>query len=103
MRVLVHYTVKSDKAAENIRLIKAMCDEFNEKQYEGLRYAAFVGEDGVTFFHLPFILGDYDPLPSSEAFKAFKRDIGERYNRPAAPMLVSEVGSYNFHTCETNP
>lgn len=103
MRIVVHYTVNPDQAEENIRLIKAMCDEFNKKQYSGLRYAAFVGDDGVTFFHLPFILGDDDPLPKSQGFKAFKKDISDRYAETLVYAMLSEVGSYNFHRRETSP
>ena len=101
MRVIVHYTVKPEMAGENHRLIKAMCDEFNVQQYDGLRYAAFKGADGITFYHLAFILGDHDPLPNCVGFKAFKRDIAARYDDIAEPMRVREVGSYSFHSRET--
>ena len=35
----------------NVGLAKAVCAELNEKRPAGLRYAAFVAVDGLTFFH----------------------------------------------------
>lgn len=104
MKVIVHYTVKHESALENTLLIKSMCDDFNEHQYEGLpRYAAFKGTDDVTLYHFAFMLGGPSPLPSSTGIMGIKHDIKERYDHRPAHMLVSEVGSYAFHTVAIDP
>jgi hypothetical protein len=70
--------------------------ELNEKKPAGLRYASFVADDGVTFFHLAAIEGDTNPLAETAAFKAFQKDIKDRCDEPPAPVKLSEVGSFNF-------
>lgn len=102
MQAIVNYTVKPESALENTRLIELMCDEFNEQQYEGLRYAAFKGVDGVTFYHF-VMFGEHNPLPDSAGFKAFKSDIAQRYDHSPGYLQVNEVGSYAFHARDTHP
>ena len=61
-KVLVRYKVKPEKADENVSLVKAVYAELNEKKPAGLRYATFVAEDGLTFFHVAEIEVDDGPL-----------------------------------------
>ncbi len=95
-KVLVRYKVKPEKADENVSLVKAVYAELAEKKPEGLRYATFVAEDGVTFFHLASIEGDSNPLAATEAFAAFQKDLKERCDEPPAPVKLSDVASFNF-------
>jgi len=94
--VIVRYKVKADRAEENVGLVKAVYAELNETKPEGLRYATFVAEDGVSFVHVADITGDANPLAQCAAFKAFQKDIKDRCEEPPAPTPVSEVGSFNF-------
>lgn len=94
--VIVRYKVKAEKAEENVALVKAVYAELNATKPEGLRYATFVAEDGVTFFHVASITGHENPLASTEAFKAFQKDIKERCVEPPAPTKLSEIGAFNF-------
>jgi hypothetical protein len=95
-KVIVRYKVKPDKADENVSLVKAVYADLNANKPAGLRYATFVAEDGLTFFHMASIEGDANPLAQSDAFKAFQKDIKERCDEPPAPIKVSEIGSFNF-------
>ena len=95
-KVLVRYKVKPEKADENVRLVKAVYAELAEKNPTGLRYATFVADDGVTFFHFASIEGESNPLSETAAFKAFQQDIKERCEEPPAPVKLSEIGSFNF-------
>jgi len=95
-KVIVRYKVKPEFADENTRLVKAVLSELNDKKPDGLRYATFVGEDGVTFFHVASVEGDKNPLFDCEAFKAFQNDIAQRYEQSASVTQVEEIGSYNF-------
>lgn len=95
-KVIVRYKVKPEFADENKRLVQAVFTELNDKKPSGLRYASFVCEDGVTFYHLASSESDNNPLLENIAFKAFKKDIAERYEESPGPIQVKEVGSFNF-------
>ena len=51
-QVMVRYKVKPDRVAENEELVRAVYDELQRTEPEGLRYATFRLEDGVNFVHL---------------------------------------------------
>jgi len=95
-KVIVRYKVKPEFAQENKRLVQATFTELNEKKPLGLRYASFVAEDGVTFYHVASVEGDKNPLLEIAAFKAFQKDIADRYEESPGPIQVEEVGSFNF-------
>ena len=95
-KVIVRYKVKPEFADENVRLVKTVFSELNEMKPAGLRYAVFVGEDGVTFFHVASVAGDNNPLFESTAFKAFQKDIAERCEEVPSPTQVEEIGSFNL-------
>jgi hypothetical protein len=95
-QVIVRYKVKPEKADENVSLVKAVYAELKEKNPEGLRYATFVADDGVTFFHVASITAEQSPLGQIDAFKEFQANIKDRCDEPPAPVNISEVGSFNF-------
>lgn len=95
-KIMVRYKVKPEKVDDNIRLVKAVYAELKEKSPAGLRYAALVAEDGVTFFHVAFVEADENPIAQIEAFKTFQKNIKDRCDEPPVPTKLSEIGSYNF-------
>jgi hypothetical protein len=97
-RVIVRYKVKADRAEENERLITQVFEELAQTTPEGLRYASFKGEDGVTFVHFASIETEdgVNPLDSSQAFKAFQEGIGDRCEIPPEAVPLKEIGSYQF-------
>ena len=97
-RVLVRYKVKADRAAENEAYIKKVFEELIETLPDGLRYASFKLDDGVSFVHLASIETEdgSNPLGESAAFKAFQAEIGNRCEEPPAAVDLNEIGSYRF-------
>ena len=96
-RVLVRYKVKADKADENESFIKKVFAELKEKSPEGLRYASFKLDDGVSFVHIASIEAPGgNPLAESDAFKAFQAGIKERCEEPPVAVSLNEIGSYRL-------
>ena len=54
-KVVVRYKVKPERVEENERLIGAVYAELAESAPEGLRYATFRLDDGVSFVHIASI------------------------------------------------
>ena len=73
-RIMVRYRVKADRADENANYIRRVFEELKAKTPDGVRYASFVEEDGVSFVHLASIETDdgSNPLAATDAFKAFQ-------------------------------
>jgi hypothetical protein len=97
-RVLVRYKVKPDRAEENAKYVEKVFAELKNTGPEGLRYATFKLDDGVSFVHIASIETDdgQNPLSESPAFKAFQAEIGERCEEPPVAVDLNEVGSYRF-------
>ena len=95
-RVMVRYKVKPDQAATNEGLVRAVYDELHRSNPDGLRYATFQLEDGVTFVHLSESENEQSPLTGLQAFKEFQKDIGDRCDEPPVVTEVREIGSFRF-------
>jgi len=93
---VVRYRTKPEHADENERLIRAVFAELADAAPEGLHYAAFRLDDGVSFVHLAVIDGDENPLTTSAAFAAFQAGIAERVVEGPAPADATAVGSYRL-------
>jgi hypothetical protein len=98
-RVMVRYKVKSDRAADNEALVRAVYDELELTQPAGFRYATFQLDDGVNFVHLAFDEAETGRSPLSEvkAFKEFTANIEERCDEPPVTTELREIGSFHFH------
>jgi hypothetical protein len=92
--VVVRYKVKPDRVAENEELVRAVYDELHRAQPDGLHYATFRLDDGVSFMHLSATEADENPLTRTEAFARFTESIRERCDEPPAVTAVEEIGSY---------
>jgi L-rhamnose mutarotase len=57
-RVIVRYTIKPDRVAENERLVRAVYEELHRVELAGIRYATFRLDDGVTFVHIASVETD---------------------------------------------
>src|SRR5262249_56112111 len=96
-RIMVRYTIKPDRAAENEELVRAVYDELHETRPEGLRYATFQLDDGVSFVHL----AEHDEdgpnqLTPLASFKRFQEGISERCDDPPVVSEVSTIGAYRL-------
>ena len=97
-RVMVKYRVKADRGDENADYIKKVFDELNRSSPEGLRYASFRLDDGVTFVHLAEVdtADGSNPLTATDAFKAFQSELKDRCEEPPVATELHEVGAFNF-------
>ena len=95
-KVIVKYKVKQDKAEENIAYINRVFDALKQASPDGLRYASFVQEDGLSFVHIASIETDdgSNPLTGLAEFQAFVADIGSRCDEPPQPTAVETIGSF---------
>jgi hypothetical protein len=92
---VVRYTTKDDAADDNADLIRDVFAELNAQQTDGIRYAAFRLDDGVSFLHVAVLDGEQNPLTTSPAFHAFQAGIADRCidgPRPASATLVGSHG-----------
>jgi hypothetical protein len=95
-RVMVRYTVKPERVAENERYIKKVFEELGCEKPTGLSYGSFKLSDGVSFVH---IVSDASSDQGSRlgefpAFKAFTAGIEERCDEAPVATRLEEVGSY---------
>ena len=90
---VIRYTTKPEHADENERLIRNVFAELSNESPEGLRYAAFRLDDGVSFLHVAVVEGE-NPLSTSDAFGAFQSGISDRCAQGPSPTDATIVGSY---------
>ena len=95
---MVRYRCKPDQVARNEELVRGVYAELHRVQPEGLRYATFRLDDGVTFVHIAEIEGEGNPLATIEAFAQFTAHIAERCDEPPAPAGMHEIGAFHLFT-----
>ena len=93
---VIRYRTKPEHADENERLIRDVFAELAEQSPEGLHYAAFPLDDGVSFLHLAVIDGEVNPLTTSAAFAAIQAGIADRVADGPIPADATAVGSYRL-------
>lgn len=96
--VIVRYKVKADRADENVEYVKNVFSELASSTPDGIRYATFQADDGVSFTHVASIEtpDGSNPLAATDAFKQFQAEIRDRCEVPPSPTNVEVVGSYRF-------
>jgi hypothetical protein len=72
--------------------------EAAENSLEGVHYAAFRLDDGVSFLHVVVLDGEENPLTKSAAFAEFQSGIAERCVEGPAGSDATVVGSYRMLT-----
>ncbi|HEY1593957.1 MAG TPA: hypothetical protein VGF74_01070 [Thermoleophilaceae bacterium] len=94
--VMVRYRVRPDRVAENEELVRAVYAELAEIQPDGLQYATFRLDDGVTFVHVAAHAADDNPLNRVAAFQRFLENIRDRCDEPPAAGDTSLIGSFKL-------
>lgn len=95
--VIVRYRIKPGRGEENLRLIQAVFAELDLGQPTGFRYASFVTDDGLGFFHVASVAdGARNPLPGTEAFKAFQGGLRDRCELVPELAELREIAAYRF-------
>jgi hypothetical protein len=94
-RMVVRYTARPERAAENQRLIEAVFRELEAKAPENFRYLALRLGDG-SFLH--FVERDEaaNPLGPIEAFRTFQSGIKERVLEPPVQSEATIIGNYRM-------
>ena len=95
-QVMVRYKVKSDRAAENEELVRAVYDELRRTEPGGIRYATFQLDDGVSFLHLASTEEAHNPLSEVKAFQKFQENIGDRCAEAPVVSELREIGSFRL-------
>jgi quinol monooxygenase YgiN len=98
-RVMVRYKLKPDRVTENEALVRAVYEELRQAEPEGLRYATFKLEDGVSFVHFSSTETDdgRNPLSDLRAFKEFQKEIRDRCEEPPVVTELEEIGSFRLY------
>jgi hypothetical protein len=97
-RKLIRYKVKPDRVAENEELVRAVYAELAEAAPDGIRYATFKLDDGVSFVHTVSIEtpDGSNPLQGIGAFARFQEGVRDRCEEQPVVTDLHEVGSYGF-------
>jgi hypothetical protein len=93
---VIRYRTKPEHADENEKLVRAVFAELAESDPDGLHYATFRLDDGVSFVHVAVTDGDENPLTSSPAFADFQAAIGERCAEGPNPAGATLVGNFGL-------
>ena len=93
---VIRYRTKPEHADENERLVRNVFAELAERRPEGLQYATFRLDDGVSFVHVAVTDGEENPLMSSPAFAAFQSAIGERCAEGPIPATATVIGNFGL-------
>ena len=64
---MIRYTVRPDQVERNEALVRAVYAELERTRPEGLRYATFKLEDGVTFMHVAWSENEQSPRDRQSA------------------------------------
>ena len=94
----IRYTTHPEHADENARLIRAVFAALADAKPDGVHYAAFRLDDGVSFMHVVTLDGDTNPLNEVPAFAEFQADIMSRVVAPPATVVATVVGNYELLT-----
>jgi hypothetical protein len=96
--MMIRYKVKADRAGENEKFISAVFLQLERERPDGLRYAAFRLDDGVSFMHLVSVQtpDGNDPLRALDAFQNFIADIRDRCEEPPTFIELNPIGIYNL-------
>lgn len=95
---VIRYQTHPEAADENERLIRGVFAELAAQKPDGLHYATFRLDDGVSFVHVAVLDGDENPLTRSSAFGDFQAGIKDRCVEGPIPTDGRVVGSYGMVT-----
>ena len=89
--VKVQYTVKESYAATNQKNIQKVMDDLRALNNPGVRYSAFVLEDGKTFIHFAMYPDEETAsiVNNLESFQTFRGQLQE--SQPEAPPKAENL------------
>jgi hypothetical protein len=95
---VIRYSIRPEDADDNERLIGEVFTELAVDHPDGLRYAAFRLDDGVSFVHVALVDDDDNPLSRSPAFARFQSGFADRVADGPDAADGSMIGSYGGFT-----
>jgi hypothetical protein len=95
---MVRYRVKPERVAENEELVLAVYEELRHTEPDGLRYATFKLDDGVSFVHLAVTESEDggSPLSKVKAFQEFQKNIEDRTDDGPVVTGLDQIGSFHL-------
>jgi hypothetical protein len=93
---VITYKTKPESAEENARLVEAVYAELARDKTEGIKYATFRLDDGVSFVHVAVLEGETNPLSTSAAFGEFQANLGSRLVEGPVPSDATVVGNHGL-------
>jgi hypothetical protein len=93
---VIRYRTKPEQADENERLVREVFVELARNDPDGLQYATFRLDDGVSFVHVAVLDGEENPLTSSPAFAAFQAGVAERCAEGPIPADATAIGNFRL-------
>jgi len=95
--LMVRYKTAEAHAQANEELVRAVFEELRSRAPEGLRYASYRLEDGVTFLHIATLqTPDHNPLSALPAFKAFQAQLKDRCVEAPVVTELSAIDAYGL-------
>lgn len=94
----VRYKCKSEYAAQNEVLVRDLMAELTQTRTEGVRYAVFKLEDGVSFIHLVVTETEamLEPLGRLDAYRALQHRKMDRFDERPVVTELHELGAYGL-------
>jgi hypothetical protein len=95
---MTRYRLKPGEVERNLELLRAVYDDLAAANPEGLRYATFQLDDGVSF--VAFI--EFDEHPGSAphhrlaSFQRYRASLEERCEERPVVHFLRNVGSFRF-------
>jgi hypothetical protein len=98
VRVLISYRVKPDQLESNMTMLQAVYEELQAGQPDGLRYATFQLEDGVSFLAYVETADGTTTAPHHRlgSFHQYRSALERLCDHPPTVTMLHEVGSYRF-------
>lgn len=89
--VKVQYTVKESYAATNQKNIQKVMDDLRELNNPGIRYSAFMLEDGKSFLHFAMYPDEETSsiVNNLESFQSFRQQLKE--SQPEVPPYAENL------------
>lgn len=95
MTTVIRYQTTRETAARNRELIEQVFAALAELRPDGLHYAAYQLDDGISFLHVVTTDDGTDPLAALPAFQEFQHTIRDRLTVAPDRTAARQLGSFH--------
>lgn len=96
MQVMVRWKVREDQVGEELARLREVYDELAAAEIDGLRYATYRLEDGMSFMDVVDMPQGPGMLRQIAAFGRYRTGLEARCAEPPVVTRMEEVGAYRF-------